>query len=193
MNRTSEVAVVSNANRPLGDLLNEELRDADEFLAATAFLNSGGLNVVRAQLERILRNEGHVSIVHGADFRITDPNAVHTLVDMNLQHGNMSYRVSLDWSLTHRQRFQALANIAIDDEERFTHLDSIYAEAERLARSAGQRYDWYTFRNSVRGRINDNVVGRGRGLFERRGGLSGRFGEYRLSEGGIAYARRLAG
>lgn len=312
MNRNSAVEVISNLDRPLGDLLNEELRNADEFLAATAFLNSGGLNVVMARLEEILRTEGHVSIVHGADFRITDPGAVHALVDMNLRYGNMSYRVNFDWSLTHRQRFhpklylstfdykrycvivgssnltlgglrnntevnavirgdvaepsvreclsiyhsiisnqlliepdvefaekhaalheyaqdlalgdeppvelealyreledfrvqhqtrrprtqveyivQALLNLTGDDQG-YVHLGDIYNEAERLARNAGQSYDWDTFRNSVRGRINEHVVGRGgRDLFERRGGLGGRFGEYRLSDQGRTYVGRF--
>ncbi len=312
MNRDSAVEVISNLDRPLGELLNEELRNADEFLAATAFLNSNGLNVVMAQLEEILRNEGRVSIVHGADFRITDPRAVHTLVDMNLQHGKMSYRVNFDWSLTHRQRFhpklylstsdykrycvivgssnltlgglrnntevnavirgdvaepsvreclsiyhailgsqsliepdvefaekyavlhgraqdlalhdepptelealyreldayrvqpqtrkpctqveyvmQALVNLTGDDQ-RYVHLGDIYNEAERMARNAGQSYDWDTFQDSVRGRINEHVVGRGgRDLFERRGGLGGRFGEYRLSDQGQTYGERF--
>ena len=119
MTRNSEVAVVSNASRSLGDVLNEELRDADEFLAATAFLNSDGLNTIRPQLERILHNEGNVSVVHGADFRITDPGAVHTLMDMNLRYGNMSYRVDFDWSLTHRQRFHPKLYLTTSDYERY--------------------------------------------------------------------------
>ena len=310
MSRNTEALVISNANRPLGDVLNDELRNADQFLAASAFLNSSGLNVILAQIERVLSNEGCVSIVHGADFRVTDPDAVRTLVDMRLRYGNMSYLVYFDWSLTHRQRFHPKLYLTTSDYERYCaivgssnltlgglrrntevnvvirgsrremvisdcmdiyqsirndaslvepdiefvekyaelhgrardfpvsdvppseleelyraidalrlgpqsraprtqveyvvralmnltgghqkyiHLNRIYTEAERLARDAGQRYDWDTFRNSVRGRINENVVGRpsGKELFERRGIRSG---EYRLSEQGRTYASRL--
>ena len=308
MTRNTEVAVVSNASRPLGDVLNEELRDADEFLAATAFLNSAGLDTIKPQLERILNNEGNVSIVHGADFRITDPSAVRTLVDMDLRYGNMSYRVYFDWSLTHRQMFHPKLYLSTSDYEyycaivgssnltlgglrnntevnavihgsraeppisdcleiywsihnstsllepdvefvekysvlheraqdlppsdtrpadleslyrelealrirperraprtqveyvvqalmnltnggrRYVHLTRIYTEAEQLARDAGQSYEWSTFRNSVRGRINENVIGCGDGLFERRGSMSG---EYRLSDRGRTYANRF--
>ena len=314
MPRTARIEVISNTKQPLGSLLKDELRNAGEFLAASAFLNSGGLNIVEDSLRSILSSDGYVSIIHGADFRITDPDAVHTLVDMRLSYENMSYLVNMDWTLTHRQKFHpkmylstddyehysaivgssnltlgglrhntevnvvirgnhteppihncldifqsiyhdenliepdiefadkyallhkrardiphsdvpppdvealyqdsdrlrfqarprspnsqveyivlALMNVADDDSLRYVHLSSITGEAERLARDAGARYNWSTFHNSVRGRINIHTVGaRGRDLFERRGGQSGRFGEYRLSKRGRAYAMRFA-
>ena len=314
MPRTARIEVISNTKQPLGSLLKDELRNAGEFLAASAFLNSGGLNIVEDSLRSILSSDGYVSIIHGADFRITDPDAVYTLVDMKLSYENMSYLVNMDWTLTHRQKFHpkmylstddyehysaivgssnltlgglrhntevnvvirgnhteppihncldifqsiyhdanliepdiefankyallhkrardiphsdvpppdvealyqdserlrfqarprspnsqieyialALMNVADDDSLRYVHLSSIIAEAERLARGDGARYDWSTFHNSVRGRINTHTIGaKGRDLFERRGGQSGRFGEYRLSKRGRAYAMRFA-
>ena len=312
--RTSGVQVISNTNQPLGNLLNDELYNAHEFLAASAFLNTGGLSIIEDKLRSILHDGGRVSIIHGADFRITDPDAIRTLVDMKLHYRNMLYLVNRDWTLTHRQRFHpklylttadyehysaivgssnltlgglrhntevnvvirgnlmeppvrdclnvfqsiyrgtnliepdidfvhkyallykhtrdippsdvppssiealyqdldrlqfqpqpiapctqleyvvlALMNVTADDSLPYAHLDSIYDEAERLARNAGEEYDWDTFHNSVRGRINTHTVGTGgRDLFERRGGLAGRFGEYRLSERGRNYANRFS-
>ena len=308
-----ETTVVENQREPLGDLLAAELKTADAFYAASAFLNSGGLTIIEPSLRRILEHEGEVSIVHGADFRVTDPDAVRSLAALKMQYGTMSYFVHCDWSLLARQAFhpklyittadyrrycaivgssnltlgglrsnievnavirgdeseepvrrcldifdsilaspallepdlefaeryaylyeraedlpltleppsdlaplyeeltalwhrepktdvawprtqtdfvaQAIANLPIG--ETYAHLSDIYVEAERLARAAGVTYDWATFDNSVRGRLNENTVGLGgRDLFERRGGPSGRFGEYRLSSKGRDYVER---
>ena len=307
-----DVTVVSNSYQPLREILSSELMEADGFQAASAFLNSGGLEVIKPGLEKILENEGRVRIVHGADFRITDPQAMRDLVDMKMRYVNMSYLVHCDWWLTIYHSFhpklyittadylnycaivgssnltrggmlenvevntvirgshseepvsqclnifesivknvallqpdltfvekyeylhenakrlslyqepsaeladvyqqlialqstinedwrphtqsefiiKAMENLSEGDPDKFLGLSSIYKEAERLARSSGERYRWDTFSNSVRGRLNDNVVGRyGRDLFERRGGVTGRYGQYRLSEKGRDYGK----
>ena len=64
---------IDNASSPLGDFLRSELRGSYEFMAASAFLNSGGLRLIEREMRDILEGEGRVSIVHGADFRIADP------------------------------------------------------------------------------------------------------------------------
>ena len=112
--------VIDNAGQPLGELLDSELRSADEFLAASAFLNSNGLNVIEDNLWRILENEGRVTVIHGADFRITDPDAVRVLADMKSGfYATMSYYVHLDWSLLHRQRFHPKLYITTSDYENY--------------------------------------------------------------------------
>lgn len=313
----SQSIVIDNANQPLGELLNSELHVADEFLAVSAFLNSGGLSIIEDRLWNILQNEGRVSVIHGADFRITDSEAIRTLAKLKMHFAEtMSHLVQLDWALMRSQSFhpkmyittpdyqnycavigssnltlgglrnntevnvvisggrtetpitqcldiyesirnspsliepdvefvekytrlheraeaipppyadsspdltelyeelvdlipktelstprtrvdyvvQAMLNLVGDDNQRYLHLESVYVEAERLARSAGKQYVWSTFRNSVRGRINSNIAGRnGLELFVRRGGSAGQSGEYRLSEQGRTYGERLAG
>lgn len=311
----SGTTVIENHREPLGDLLAKELNGTDVFYAASAFLNSGGLAIIEPSLRRILEFEGEVSIVHGADFRITDPDAVRSLAALKARYGTMSYFVHCDWSLLARQAFhpklyittadyqrycaivgssnltlgglrsnievnavirgddseepvrrcldifdsilastalvepdlefaekyaylyertgdlplteeppsdlaplyeeltalwrkepktdvgwprtqtdfvaQAIANLTAGDVQMYAHLSDIYVEAERLARGAGVAYDWSTFENSVRGRLNENTLGLGgRDLFERRGGSAGRFGEYRLSRKGTDYVER---
>lgn len=300
---------IDNERTPLGDFLRDELRGSYEFMAASAFLNSGGLRLIAPQLRRILESEGRVSIVHGADFTIADPPAIRTLVDMKARYPQMSYRVHCDWSLTHSQKFHTKLYIARKDRRNYcavigssnltrgglqgnaeanvvmrgddsdatirdclsiyariqdspsliepnadfvdkyaalyqrakslpisdappseiasllddlmasvrpanarapqTQLDymalalfrlggergyvaprDIGGEAERLARAAGESYKWDTFHNSARRAIYTNLVGKGEGLFERRGG--GTMGLYRLSEKGRSHARGLA-
>lgn len=313
----SQSAVIDNTNQPLGELLNGELEAADEFLAVAAFLNSGGLSIIEEKLRHILQNEGRVSVIHGADFRITDSKAIRTLAELKMQfEDTMSHFVYLDWTLMRTQRFhpkmyittpdsqnycavigssnltlgglknntevnvvirgsrnetpisqcldicesihnspallepdgdfvekytrlheraetiappyensasdlkelyeellgpvprtefspprtqvdyvaQAMLNLTGDDSQQYLHLESIYVEAEQLARSAGEQYTWETFRNSVRGRINSNLDSHnGLELFTRRGGVASQSGQYRLSERGRDYAERLRG
>ena len=110
---------IDNSQNPLGEFLQAELRGSYEFMAASAFLNSGGLDLIEGDLRRILETEGRVSIVHGADFRIADPRAIRTLVNMKTRYPQMSYRVHCDWSLTHSQRFHPKLYIARKDRRTY--------------------------------------------------------------------------
>jgi HKD family nuclease len=309
------ITVIDNIKQPLGDLLRLELQAADEFRAASAFFNSGGLNIIKPGIEHILQNEGSVHLVHGADFRITEPEAIRDLVELKMRYGNMSYFVHCDWWLTTRHSFhpklyittadyrnycavigssnltrggmrenievntvirgdhseepisqclsafesildnvallepdltfvekyerlhenaerlslsqeppyelsdlyqqlielqsginqnwrpnaqfeyviKAMENLSEGRADMYLHWTNICKETERLARKAGKQYKWDTFHNTVRGRLNENTVGKdGRGLFERRGGVTGRFGQYRLSDKGRTYGKNQA-
>lgn len=314
MTESPDTAIIDNSSQPLGELLLAEMRGADEFRAVSAFLSSGGLGVVEGEMRRILENEGRVSVIHGADFRITDPDAIGALTDMKTRFSaTMTYLVHLDWNLLRRQRFHpkmylatsdyqrycaivgssnltlgglrdnteinvvirgtksdvqihqclsifdsifgetalleptpyfaekyaelygqaatlplqdtppseledlyaelealqlrrghevraprtqldyavlAIANLTEEENGVYVHLSEIYAEARRLARGAGEDYVWNTFSNSIRGRINDNVEGSGKGFFERN---ERTLGEYRLTARGNAYGRRFSG
>ena len=110
---------IDNQETPLGDFLRDELRDSHEFMAASAFLNSGGLEIIEDELRRILESDRRVSIVHGADFTIADPGAIRTLVDMNTRYPQMSYRVHRDWTLTHSQSFHPKLYIARKDRRNY--------------------------------------------------------------------------
>ena len=110
---------IDNARTPLGEFLRAELRGSYEFMAASAFLNSGGLRLIADELRDILESEGRVSIVHGADFTIADPPAIRTLVDMKTRYPQMSYRVHCDWALTHSQKFHTKLYIARKDRRNY--------------------------------------------------------------------------
>ena len=70
-------------------------------------------------------------------------------------------------------------------------LEEIYTKARKVADEFDLEFDWSTWRNSVRGRINSNTTGKadGKKLFERVGGEDSRSGRYRLSGAGIRYSR----
>ena len=85
---------------------------------------------------------------------------------------------------------QAIKNLSADNTE-FVHWTAVESEAERLARAAGVEFAWYTFGNSVRGRLNRDTEGKnGDDLFERCGGVQGRQGLYRLTKLGQQYQGR---
>jgi len=109
------IQTIDNSQTPLGEFLRDELRESYEFMEASAFLNSGGLGMIEGEMRDILESEGRVSIVHGADFRIADPDAIQTLVDMKTRYSQMSYRVYCDWSLTRSQSFHPKLYIARKD------------------------------------------------------------------------------
>ena len=120
MTNSPNTTVIDNANQPLGDLLLAEMRGADEFRAVSAFLSSGGLRIVEGEMRRILENEGRVSVIHGADFRITDPAAIDTLADLKTRFSaTMTYLVHMDWNLLRRPRFHPKMYLATADYQRY--------------------------------------------------------------------------
>ena len=100
--------------------MQNDLESADEFCAASAFLNSGGLDCVLPNLRRILEAEGAVRVVHGADFRITDPQAINKLLDLNERFLKMEYRVHIGWGLTTSHRFHPKLYIWTADYNSYT-------------------------------------------------------------------------
>lgn len=77
------------------------------------------------------------------------------------------------------------------DSEGYVHLSDISRHVERRARELGLDWKWDTLWNSIRGRLNEHTVGKGgEDLFERKGGIEGREGKYRLSTTGQMYQGR---
>jgi hypothetical protein len=84
---------------------------------------------------------------------------------------------------------QAIRTLAGDSG--WAHWKDIAVWVETRARELGLDYKWDTLGNSVRGRLNEDAVGKeGDDLFERQGGVAGRHGKYRLSEAGQQYRGR---
>lgn len=115
-----DLKVISNANAPLAEVLKRKLATADEFRVASAFLNSGGLDIVLPDIQRILENEGSVQVVHGADFNICDPSAVRSLVDLRERYGNFHYFVYCGWLLSTKQSFHPNLYITTSDCNAYT-------------------------------------------------------------------------
>ncbi|HUT75763.1 MAG TPA: phospholipase D-like domain-containing protein [Armatimonadota bacterium] len=86
---------------------------------------------------------------------------------------------------TQRQLIAEAIRTLRRDAQEFVHLRDIAAWVEDEARRRRLQFKWDTLRNSVRGRLNEHTVGKsGDDLFERQGGVGGRYGRYRLTEKG---------
>ena len=109
MARKSQITVMPYEDKTLGAILVDQLKNAKQFCAATAFLNSSGLKIIQPSLEDILERNGCVSIIHGADLQITDPEAISTLTNLktNSMHceRNLTYAVYFDGQFGLGQRF----------------------------------------------------------------------------------------
>ena len=112
--------VTQNSDRPLGDLMRNELYGADKFSAASAFLNSSGLECILPAVKNILDGEGEVNVVHGADFRITDPLAINRLVELNARYAKMAYKVHVGWDLIQTHRFHPKLYLWTPDYRSYT-------------------------------------------------------------------------
>lgn len=78
---------------PIGAVIARELQHASSLRMASAYLSNRGLDHIGVQLEQILARSGHVAVLHGADFRATDPQSIKRLANLNLEYKSMRYRV----------------------------------------------------------------------------------------------------
>lgn len=85
----------------------------------------------------------------------------------------------------------ALRALGTESGDGWVSLRAIQWWVEQQAHAEAANFKWDTLDNSVRGRINEHTVGKGgEDLFVRRGGISGRYGQYRLSDQGGTYQVR---
>ena len=87
--------VMSNGSS-LGDVLSQNLKRADTFLVATAYLSATGLDHVRSSLERILDARGEVNVIHGFYPQITETEAIRNLAQLADGSNQMRYGVYVD-------------------------------------------------------------------------------------------------
>lgn len=108
--------------------------------------------------------------------------------DLKRSEEELSSRPSLKWFIV--KSMEALEQ-SIGVRGGWIRLNDIVEEAERLARQRNVDFKWDTFHNTVRGRFNTQTKGKGGDdLFERKGGVKGREGRYRLTDEGRRYGDR---
>lgn len=131
------------------------------------------------------------SVVEGGRIRKAESKAVQEAVARLRQlEGRLPGTVPTQKELI----VQAIKNLRTDRDS-WVHWSKIAKFVETRAREMGIEYKWDTLHNSVRGRLNEHTVGKGgEDLFLRKGGVSGRFGLYRLSDAGeTCEAREIVG
>ncbi len=85
------IQLLSNLNYPIGNIINQELQNADSSKIAVAFLKYSGLKVIEQSLDNCLKNNGNVEIIAGLDFKTTDPQSMHQLIRLQKQVQNFKF------------------------------------------------------------------------------------------------------
>ncbi len=85
------IQILSNLNYPIGNIINQELQLAHTTRIAVAFLKYSGLRVIESSLDQCLKNNGSVEIIAGLDFKTTDPQSMHYLIQLQKTTPNLRF------------------------------------------------------------------------------------------------------
>lgn len=85
------IQILSNINYPIGNIINQELQNAQSARIAIAFLKYSGIKVIEKSLNQCLKNNGSVEIIAGLDFKTTDPQSMHYLIQLQKSKPNLKF------------------------------------------------------------------------------------------------------
>jgi HKD family nuclease len=85
------IQILSNLNYPIGNVINQELQNANSAKMAVAFLKYSGVQVIEQALNNCLKNNGHIEIIAGLDFKTTDPQSMHYFIQLQKQVSNLKF------------------------------------------------------------------------------------------------------
>ena len=85
------IQLLSNLNYPIGNIINQELQNANSVKMAVAFLKYSGVQVIEQALNNCLKNNGSIEIIAGLDFKTTDPQAMHYFIQLQKQGSNLKF------------------------------------------------------------------------------------------------------
>ncbi len=85
------IQILSNLNYPIGNIINQELQNAQIARMAVAFLKYSGLKVIESAMGKCLQNKGNIEIITGLDFKTTDPQSIHYLIQLHRQMPNLKF------------------------------------------------------------------------------------------------------
>lgn len=85
------IQLLSNLNYPIGNIINQELQNANSAKMAVAFLKYSGVQVIEQALNNCLKNNGSIEIIVGLDFKTTDPQSIHYFIQLQKQISNLKF------------------------------------------------------------------------------------------------------
>lgn len=80
------IQLLSNLNYPIGNVINQELQNANNVQIAVAFLKYSGVKVIENSLQQCLKHGGSIELIAGLDFKTTDPQSIHYFVNLTRQY-----------------------------------------------------------------------------------------------------------
>ena len=85
------IQILSNLNYPIGNIINQELQNANSAKMAVAFLKYSGVQVIERAINDCLKNNGNIEIIAGLDFKTTDPQSMHYFIQLQKQVSNLKF------------------------------------------------------------------------------------------------------
>src|SRR3989338_10619154 len=85
------IQLLSNLNYPIGNIINQELQNANSAKIAVAFLKYSGVQVIEQALNNCLKNNGSIEIIAGLDFKTTYPQSIHFLIQLQKTKPNLKF------------------------------------------------------------------------------------------------------
>lgn len=85
------IQILSNLNYPIGNIINQELQNANSAKMAVAFLKYSGVQVIERAINDCLKNNGNIEIIAGLDFKTTDPQSMHYFIQLQKQMANLKF------------------------------------------------------------------------------------------------------
>lgn len=85
------IQILSNLNYPIGNIINQELQNANLVKMAVAFLKYSGVKVIEKSLNDCLKNNGSIEIIVGLDFKTTDPQSIHYFIRLQRQVSSLKF------------------------------------------------------------------------------------------------------
>lgn len=80
-----EISFTDNITKRLIDVINPAIFNAKRLKLAVAFVKYSGLSLIEINLKKCLDNGGEMEFLVGLDFRMTEPRALRTLVQLSDQ------------------------------------------------------------------------------------------------------------
>ena len=85
------IQILSNLNYPIGNIISQELQNANSAKIAVAFLKYSGVKVIEKSLDSFLKNNGGIEIIAGLDFKTTEPQSIHYFIQLQKQAANLKF------------------------------------------------------------------------------------------------------
>ncbi|MBW2632076.1 MAG: NgoFVII family restriction endonuclease [Deltaproteobacteria bacterium] len=85
------IQLLSNLNYPIGNIVNQEMQNANNVQIAVAFLKYSGIKIIERSLKRCLGNGGNIELIAGLDFKTTDPQSIHYFINLKKEYSNIKF------------------------------------------------------------------------------------------------------
>ncbi|MFA6715210.1 MAG: phospholipase D-like domain-containing protein [Victivallaceae bacterium] len=85
------IQIFSNLNYPIGNIINQEMREAKNIQIAVAFLKYTGIQVIEKSMKQCLDNGGSFEIITGLDFKTTDSQALQYFINLKKQCSKVKF------------------------------------------------------------------------------------------------------